>query len=176
MKVTMVLVSSLNGKLTMGSSPDIHSWASKEDFKFFSSLRDKHNLIIMGRKTYEAARGKIKLDPKKLRIVLTKKPSKYAEDTIIGSLEFTDETPVNLLNRLESKGYRNVLVVGGSEINGLFLKSNLVDELYLTIEPKIFGKGKPIVAEDELELQLKLVRIRKLNKLGTLNLKYHIKK
>lgn len=176
MKVTMVLVSSLNGKLTMGSGPDIQSWASKEDFKFFSSLRDRHSLIIMGRKTYEAVREEIKLDPKKMRIVLTREPSKYAKDAVVGSLEFTNETPVNLLKRLESKGYRNALVVGGSEINGLFLKANLVGELYLTIEPKIFGKGKPFVTEDDLELQMKLVRIRKLNKLGTLNLKYTFKK
>lgn len=176
MKVTMVLVASLNGKITKGDEPNIHSWASKEDFKFFSSLRDKYNLIIMGRKTYETVRDEIELTPKRLRIVLTKEPSKYVRDVVNESLEFTKEDPKELLRRLSSKGYKNALIVGGSEINSLFLKSDLVDELYVTIEPKVFGSGKPLFAEGEFESIFKLIRVEKLNKRGTINLKYKTKR
>ena len=76
MKVTMVLVSSLNGKTTRDDDTNINLWTSKEDAKFFSLLRDKHKLIIMGRKTYTSIHDKIKLQPDKLRIVLTKTPAK----------------------------------------------------------------------------------------------------
>ena len=60
MKVIMVAVSSINGKITKGKDPNIYSWTSKEDSNFFFSLIKKHNLIVMGSKTYEAARRIIK--------------------------------------------------------------------------------------------------------------------
>ena len=176
MKVTMVMVSSLNGKITRGDSPKISLWTSKEDAKFFSSLRNKHNLIIMGRKTYDSVRNEVKLKPNKLRIVLTKNPGKYSKEAVKDSLEFTSEHPIKLLRRLESKGYKNCLLVGGSELATLFLKSSLVDELYLTIEPNIFGIGKSIFTEDDFNIRLKLVSIKKLNKKGTINLKYTVQK
>ena len=78
MKVTMVLVSSLNGKITRNDDTNINLWTSKEDAKFFSLLRDKHKLIVMGRKTYTSIHDKIKLQPDKLRVVLTKNPAKYS--------------------------------------------------------------------------------------------------
>jgi dihydrofolate reductase len=91
-------------------------------------------------------------------------------------LEFSNETPEKLIERLSTLGYKKALLVGGSIINGLFLKNNLVDELYLTIEPKIFGKGKNIVEEQSLDKSLQLINVKKLNKTGTLLLKYKINK
>jgi dihydrofolate reductase len=176
MKVTMVMVSSLNGRITRGDDLKIGLWTSKEDIKFFSSLRDKFNLIVMGRKTYEAVRNEIELKPNKLRIVLTKNPAIYSKDTVKGSLEFTDEHPAKLLRRLGLKGYKNCLLVGGSEIATLFLKLSLVDELYLTIEPRIFGKGKFMLADGDFEAHLKLISFKKLNRRGTLNLRYKVQK
>ncbi len=40
------------------------------------------------------------------------------------------------------KGFRNVLVEGGPTLLGSFLKMNLMDEIFLTIAPKIFGSKK----------------------------------
>ena len=176
MKVTMVMVSSLNGKITRGNDPNIGLWTSKEDAKFFSSLRDKHNLIIMGRRTYDAVRNEIKPTPDKLRIVLTKTPAKYSSEAAKTGVEFSNEHPIKLLKRLESKGFKNCLVVGGSETARLFLQLSLVDEIYLTIEPRIFGKGKPMFAEGEFETYLKLMGFKKLNSRGTLNLRYKVQK
>ena len=73
---------------------------------------------------------------------------------------------------MEGLGYKKILLVGGATINGLFLKENLVDELYLTIEPKIFGSGKNIIEGQLLDSKLKLLNIQKINKEGTLLLKY----
>jgi len=84
MKIIMVAVSSLNGKLTKGKDPNIYSWTSKEDSKLFFSLIEKNNLIVMGGKTYEAARKIIKHKKNKLRIVLTRNPEKYFKETIKG--------------------------------------------------------------------------------------------
>ncbi|MEK7177457.1 MAG: dihydrofolate reductase [Patescibacteria group bacterium] len=172
MKVTMVMLSSADGKTTKGDESNIYTWTSVEDQKYFFSLIEKHNLILMGRSTYEAVRSRIKLQKKKLRIVLTHNPKKYLKQSVKDILEFTDEKPQDLINRLSKKGYKKMLLVGGSIVNGLFLKYNLVNELYLTIEPKIFGSGKSIVEGQLLDRSLRLISVKKMNKIGTLLLKY----
>ena len=175
MKVTMVMLASVDGRTTRGNDDNIYTWTSHEDQKYFFSLIKKHNLIIMGRSTYEASKLVIKLEKGKLRIVLTRNPNKYSNQLVKGQLEFSDEGPEKLLKRLSLLGYKKLLLVGGGITNGLFLKLNLVDELYLTIEPRIFGEGKNIVEGRLLNTKLQLVNIKKLNKTGTLLLKYVVR-
>jgi len=176
MKVILVAVSSLDGKITRGRDPNIYSWTSKEDTKLFFSLIRRHNLIVMGSKTYEMSRGIIKLQKNKLRIVLTRNPKKYAANASPGILEFSNDSPRRLIGRLEKQGYKEMLLVGGSTVNTLFLKSALVDELYITTEPYIFGTGKTIVEDEDLYVSLKLISLKKLNKQGTLCLKYKVQR
>lgn len=174
MKITMVMLMTVDGKTTQGDNENIYTWTSPEDQKHFFSLIKKNNLIVMGRKTFEASRPVIKLEKGKLRIVLTHHPEKYSKESVKGQLEFSNETPEKLVKRMEGFGYKKILLVGGATINGLFLKENLVDELYLTIEPKIFGSGKNIVEGQLLDRFLQLINVKKLNKKGTLLLRYKI--
>lgn len=174
MKVTMVAVSSLNGKITKGKDPNIYSWTSKEDSKLFFSLIEKNNLIVMGSKTYEAVRKIIKHRKNKLRVVLTRDPKKYSKETIMGILEFTNESPLKLIKRLEERGYEKMLLVGGATINSLFLKSKLVNEICLTLEPKIFSSGANLIGEENFDILIKLINIKKLNEQGTLLLKLRV--
>lgn len=174
MKITMVMLMTVDGKTTQGDNENIYTWTSPEDQKHFFSLIKKNNLIVMGRKTFEASRPVIKLEKGKLRIVLTHHPEKYSKESVKGQLEFSNETPEKLVKRMEGFGYKKILLVGRATINGLFLKENLVDELYLTIEPKIFGSGKNIVEGQLLDRFLQLINVKKLNKKGTLLLRYKI--
>lgn len=174
MKVIMVMVSSVDGRTTQGNNKNIYTWSSAEDQQYFFSLIKKNNLIVMGRETYETISPRIKLQENKLRIVLTRYPEKYLSKAVKGQLEFSHETPKQLVKRLSLLGYKAILVVGGSLINGLFLKEKLVDELFLTIEPRIFGNGKNIVEGQLLNKSLQLISVKKLNKAGTLLLKYRV--
>lgn len=45
----------------------------------------------------------------------------------------------HLLPFLMEKGYKHVLVEGGPTLLGSFLKENLLDEIFITIAPKIYG-------------------------------------
>lgn len=172
MKVIMVIVSTINGKITKGDNPDIYRWTSKEDQTYFFKLLQKNKLKIMGSNTYETAKENLRLKKGHLRIVLTRNPKKYVSDLVRGQLEFTDESPIALIQRLKKNGIKQVLVLGGGKINSSFLKEKLVDELYLTLEPKIFGRGKQLVAEELLESNFQLISSKKLNQQGTLLLKY----
>lgn len=175
----MVAVTSINGKLTKGDDSDIYKWTSVEDHDFFFSKIKDANLIVMGSGTYEAIREDFKTSSfsaggaKKLRVVITKEPEKYINDVSPGELEFTSETPTQIVRRFENK-FDEMLLAGGGQIFSLFAAAGLINEIYLTIEPKAFGKGKPLFAENELELNLKLESFEKLNEKGTMLLKYQI--
>lgn len=167
------MVLSLNGKSTKGDKGP-HEWASGEDQQFFFKTLRKSKLTVMGGNSYRIAQSDIKLNPKQLKIVLTRNPEKYIKHQVAGQLEFSDESPLKLVKRLEKKGYKEMLLISGENLNYEFMKSNLITDLWLTIEPKILGKGRGLVAEGDFDIKLKLESIEKLNKRGTLLLKYSL--
>ncbi len=173
MKLTLILASSVDGVTNQGKGEDHHSWRSKEDELHFNTTRDNAKLIIMGSKTYEAAKDFMEHKDGRLRIVLTKNPNKYNEKKIPCRLEFTNETPVKLMQRLESQGFETGILVGGAHTNTQFLKDNLVDEIWITIEPYLKGIGLNTAA-DTVDVYLKLISSEKLNDRGTLLLKYKV--
>lgn len=149
MKIILAMVLSLDGKSTKADlSPNL--WASVEDQGFFHDLKHKIGTIIVGRKTYEAA-GKPHGDGIR-RIVMSRETGFTLPDDV-------DEA----------------LLVGGSELNGEFFRRKLINEIYLTIEPKIFGEGLPLAQGIPLEVELELINVQQLNPQGTLLLHYRVK-
>jgi dihydrofolate reductase len=55
-----------------------------------------------------------------------------------------------------------------------FFKDHLIDELWLTIEPRIFGTGGNFVTEEKLDIDLHLISCEKVNEQGTLITKYAV--
>src|SRR3989338_9066797 len=171
MKVILIAVTSLDGKITKGDNPNVHDWSSAEDRKYFSALIKKSELVIMGRKTFQTARADMKLSPETRRVVLTGKPALYRKFEIPKQLEFTSESPQTLMKRL-GKYHRTALLVGGSENNSAFLRASPIDEIWLTVEPLILGIGKTLFSKDTLGQRMKLLHLKRLNRNGTLLLKY----
>jgi dihydrofolate reductase len=81
---------------------------------------------------------------------------------------------VALVAACEKAGYEQMTVVGGAQVATSFLKENLVDELWLTIEPKIFGIGISLFFEIPFEVDLKLIHYEKANEEGTLFTRYSV--
>ncbi|HLM83763.1 MAG TPA: dihydrofolate reductase family protein, partial [Candidatus Bathyarchaeia archaeon] len=50
----------------------------------------------------------------------------------------------------------------GAYLNSQFLKKKLIDEIWLTIEPKIFGHGLGVFGGD-FDADLKLISFEKIN-------------
>lgn len=175
MKVTLVAVMSVNGLITDGDDTNLSKWTSAEDKTFFSSILESHNLVVMGRKTYDSARNHMKLNNEKLRIVMTRDPDKYKKEELPGVLEFTRQSPIKIIENSSDLGYSELLVLGGSAIYSEFLNNHLVDELYLTMEPKLFSHGVPIFSTSRVDTSLSLVEFSQLNKEGTLLLHYKSK-
>ena len=172
MKVVLVFVSSLDGKATKWGSPDVREWSSKQDQEYFKGLWDEAKLIIMGSNTFNA--GHFSATSDRLLVVMTNDPSNYKKQEVPGQIEFTDTSPVELTERFQKAGYQKMMVVGGAQVATSFFKDELIDELWLTIEPIILGTGGSFVNEEKLNIDLQLIGFEKVNERGTLITKYAV--
>ena len=170
MKIILIDVMSLDGKITKWDGTDAAEWASPEDGALFRQAIAESDVLIMGGATYRAIRPAAQKE--RLRLVLTRSPDAYMQDAVAGQLEFTSEAPQEAVARLAAAGYQRALLVCGSDLATTFIKENLVDELWVTIEPKLFGQGLPLVLPEQLDIQLRLQEFSRLNPTGAVLLKY----
>lgn len=173
MHVTTIDVISVNGKITKGGDNDAHDWASDEDWDHFQNIVSKHNLLVMGSRTYDT----VKPEPQAglLRVVLTSRTEDYKGQAVPGQLEFMSASPQELAGRMEARGYQKMLLVGG-QANTLFFAEGLVDEMYLTLEPFVSGGGRDLLNGGDFTANLRLSSVTRLNGRGTLALHYLVDK
>lgn len=148
---------SADGFITKHSS-GLVDWTSKEDKKHFVKITKETGVVIYGRKTYSTFGKPL---PKRLNVIMTSTPEKFESEA--GLLEFTNQSPLQILENLSQRGFTQVAIAGGAAINKLFLGQNLIDEIYLTIEPKIFGSGKRLFDQLNKDITLELIDHSLLN-------------
>jgi len=134
MEAFIIAATSLDGFISPLESISSMSWTSGADKIFFKEHTKKAGVIIMGRTTFETI-GKAL--PGRRTIVYTSNPVE-AE-----GVETTTLSPKELLIQLESEGFTEVAICGGTSIYSLFLREECVSRMYITIEPIIFGEGIP---------------------------------
>lgn len=139
-------------------------WTSKEDKKFFSERTKQAGVVVFGYNTYKTV-GKPLRD--RLNIVYS------TQGEGIEGVEITQKEPGELLKDLEARGYREVAICGGATIYTMFMSAGVIDRLYLTIEPVLFGSGIRLF-KSEIDVKLKLISSE--SKEGTLFLEYDIVK
>ena len=174
MKTILIFVSTLDGKITKWGEPNVSSWSSHQDQDYYKKVLNESRLIVMGSNTFNADTFKPSADHQ--LIIMTGHPHKYKSLEITGQIEFTNESPVELIARFIRKEHKQILVVGGAHIATSFLKEQLIDEVWLTIEPKVFGTGGNFATEVNLDINLHLIHCEKVNKQGTLITKYAVLK
>jgi dihydrofolate reductase len=174
MKTILIFVSSLDGKVTKWGEPNVRSWSSHQDQDYYKKVWNESRLIVMGSSTFNA--DTFKPSPGHQIIIMTNHLDRYKSFEVPGQMEFTNETPVELNSRFTLRGHQQMLVVGGPHVATSFLKEQLIDELWLTIEPKIFGMGENFATDAKLDINLRLIQSEKVNDQGTLITKYAILK
>ena len=174
MKTILIFVSSLDGKVTKWGEPNVRLWSSHQDQDYYKKVWNESKLIIMGSATFNT--DTFNPSPDRQIIIMTSDPSRYKNAMVPGQIEFTSETPVELIARFTDKGYQQMLVVGGPHIATSFLQEQLIDELWLTIEPKIFGMGANFAIDAKLDIDTRLIQYEKVNDQGTLITKYAVLK
>jgi dihydrofolate reductase len=154
MKVFIIAALTADGFI--GRNADhLADWSGAEDKKVFAKLTKEAKVMVMGSKTFDTIGRPL---PERHTIVYTSNPSRF-KDVGVGT---TSEDPAQLVKRLAGEGYEQIAVCGGASIYSLFMNAGIVDELYLTVVPKLFGTGVALF-KDTLDKDLSLVSIQKLD-------------
>ena len=174
LRVVAIAATSLDGKITRHNDPGT-AFTSKADKAYFQTALTEFDCSIMGRKTFAASQKFIlsHLTEKRLRVVMTRDPEAVAEFEQPGILEFTDASPNQLLESLGQRGYSNCAHLGGSDAYTKFQAANLIDEWWLTIEPRLFATGRPIINQ-QMDVSMRLISAETLCAGDTLLAKYAV--
>lgn len=172
MQTILIAAITLDGKIAKNAGHN-NNWTSKADKKIFRSEVKKAGAVIFGAGTYQAMG--CRAFPDALNIIMTRTPARYQARSVVGQLEFTDDSPPALIDKLKNRDYTRLIIAGGQSIYSLFLQANLVQKIYLTIAPKIFGGGLNLFKEiRDLSLNFNLLSTRRLGQDEVL-LKYKVK-
>lgn len=166
MKVFIIAAVTADGFIARNPG-HLADWTGKEDKKIFVRLTKEAGVMVMGSRTFATIGRAL---PGRRTIVYTSNPRTITAEGV----ETTDETPAKLAQRLKNEGVKALAVCGGTTIYDLFIGAGLVDELYLTIVPVLFGRGVSLFSKEQ-DTRLSLLDSQQLNA-GSVLLHYAVKR
>ncbi len=165
MKVVLYMAITANGYIAKENNET--PWSDEEWESFSTKVKEIKNIVI-GRKTFEIMEkgGEFQKIDNPFTVIVSNK--KENNSNFVNS-------PEQAIDLLKEKGFSEVLVAGGGILNSSFMQKGLVDEIYLDIEPFLFGKGIKLFADNDFETKLELLETKQLSK-NTIQLHYKILK
>ena len=157
MKVILVAAVTANGMIAENVEQSSLDWTSKEDLEFFKKKTKEAGVVIMGTKTFATLKNR-------LMVVLSYSPEDQPE---MDGVEYVNKSPQEVVDWLEEKGYEEVVLAGGASVYGQYLQAGLVDEMFLTVEPYLFGEGIPL-AKDFDRIKMELVESKQIGESSVL--------
>lgn len=159
MKVILDMAMSVNGVIARKDFTE--DFLSEYNWKVFCKFANKIGCLIFGRKTYEMITNPKEYDISPIKnvykIIVSKNKSLNNKNKF-----FFVKSPKEALIMAKELGFKEVLLAGGGNINSEFMKLNLVDEIFLNINPTIVNNGIKVFGEPNFENKLKLLGIKKL--------------
>lgn len=149
MKIILVIALTVDGKIGLNSDhfPD---WTEPADKQMFKRISKEAGVIIMGSNTFDTLEKPLS---GRKHIVLTRKTNRRSENN---QVVFTSKSPAEIVADLQGQGYQQAVLGGGSRVNFLFAQAGLIDEIYVTFSPKIFGAGVSLFS-DQIQMDLALL-------------------
>lgn len=146
MNVFLIAAISLDGKIAPEAMTNSGTWTSGADKQFFAERTKKARVMVMGSTTFKTIGRPL---PGRLTVVMSSKPKppeyQHFDDS---QVRYTSASPHEIVETLEKEGYTELALCGGSHVYTEFMKAGLVNTLYLTVEPIVFGKGVPLFSEE----------------------------
>ncbi|MBV9349267.1 MAG: dihydrofolate reductase [Patescibacteria group bacterium] len=154
----------MDGRISLSEKapPD---WTSEEDWKFFQEELEKCDAFVIGRNTFEGLKGRARPNT----FVFSRYPSATPQEK---DVTFINPGIADLKQLLSP--FRRIGIVGGARVYQSMLDQGLLNEIYVTIEPILFGRGREMFEGGTKDHGLKLLSVQTLNKKGTVLLHYEV--
>lgn len=164
MQIVLYMAITANGYIA--TLDDDTPWSS-EEWEEYLGVVTKQQCLIIGRRTYQKSDKHQLLNFNMPVLVISKKLNKPNKNLIfINSIN-------QAINFIKKNKLNKIMIAGGAKINNEFMKRNLINEIYLDVEPFIFGQGIPLLFPDNYKYNLKFLSSKMLNK-NTIQLHYCI--
>lgn len=162
---------SLNGFVATEDGGE--DFISYENWQTFLNLSGESGNVVIGRKTYETVKNWNDKNYSFEDLKNVKKIIISSQNLNLGNSYAGAKSPEEALEILEKENFKTALIMGGSTVNSSFLKSNLLDEVIINIEPVVIGRGIRIFSEEDFEKELLLLDSRNLDN-GIIQLHYKV--
>lgn len=141
----------LNGQSNDYENPDVYSEFIKEI-----------DTVLMGWNTYHQVTAE--LSPTEwVYADLTTYVITHREMNSTEQIRFTSEDPLTLLQRLRTTDGKNIWICGGADLIQQLVRSDCIDQYYISVIPTLLGSGIRLFGNAEKEIKLKLLRTQTYN-------------
>ncbi|MBL8088149.1 MAG: dihydrofolate reductase family protein [Chthonomonas sp.] len=163
--VIMNMITTIDGKIVTGTREEaVMDLGSDVDHDAMRQLHAAVDAVIIGAGSLRATPG-IWYEDRLVRIVVSRsgdlppRPKFFNGRAFVAgpvkhpvhpTLPFCGDVSALLQTLRQVHGIERLLVEGGSELNALFLQAGVVDEVFMTLAPKIkLGRDVPTLADGE---------------------------
>lgn len=170
MEVILLAAISADGFIARSTNDRSFDWTSPEDKKFYVDTIKSADAVVISSRSFSV----IKKFPRGLTFaVYTRKPNDFTNHRpdVIKAFP-TQDSPQQLIQKLQKSGFKKIVIAGGSAIFNLFLKAGVVNQLFLTVEPILFGQGVNLLNQ-LVNIKLRLVKSTHLSS-QTILLEYDV--
>ena len=150
MKVIAYLAASLDGYIadSSGGVDWLNSLPNPDQSDYgFSQFFDSIDAMLMGANTFRTVQSFGDWPYTKPVFVLSRS-IKQVPEGFEGKIEIVEGDVIRVLKNLESRGYKNIYVDGGTVVQSC-LAQNLLDDLIVTHVPLSLGDGIPLFPKSE---------------------------
>lgn len=121
MKVVLVCAISLDGYIAHHEVEQV-SWTSKQDKEWVKQRTLEAGVVIMGHNTFKAFANQSQPMPGRLVVVMTRRAETMTDTKHV---LFRGGDPRPVLDELNERGYREVILFGGSRVNASLLEATV---------------------------------------------------
>ncbi len=163
--IDIYFVMSLDGVVAIDHTHDIREFSSREDREFFLNSIKSYDAIIVSSRTFVKDAS-----PGTRRIILTHAPRPKDDKEPLNIYMSGDVR--RICEEMWDMGIRKVALATGPATCLSFLRSGLVKDLYLSIEPVALGSGIRLFTDEKFVSVWTLIESIKLNEKGTMMMHY----
>ncbi|MFN2570085.1 MAG: dihydrofolate reductase family protein [Gemmatimonadales bacterium] len=147
-----------------------YDWIVMDPEIDFKAMFARFDEVLMGRKSYDAARESGYGMPKPKTYVFSKRLKQVDAPDVTVSTD-----PRKTVTALKKQKGKDIWLWGGGELFRSLLELELVNAIEVAVIPVLLGNGLPLLPKSKARAKLTLKDGKVLKKTGTLMLQYDVK-